>query len=108
MNIATATALGAAILTLGATTAAAQEPRSETVEYSDLDLQSTSGMRILNGRLERAISRVCYRPAARSIKQRRSARNCRRELAHQTGQLVEKVARGTVTLAGAITIRVEG
>jgi UrcA family protein len=108
MNIRHAMAAAMAFAALSSVPVAAQEPRSERVEYGDLNLSSEKGLQTLDRRLRHAIWRVCYQPNAWAIQQRKAAGKCRRDLRAKAQVLVEKVARGTVTLAGVISIKVDG
>lgn len=49
-----------------------------TVEVSthDLDLSRTTGQAQLQGRIDRAVKRVCKRPAAINLTERREVRQC--------------------------------
>lgn len=105
MKTNTVSAIAAAILAISATPAAAEEPRTAQVSYADLDVTTQDGQDKLNERLDRAIGRVCYDPAARSTQQYRAASQCRKELRGELDHIVAKLARGEVQFAGVITIQ---
>ncbi len=105
MKINTISAIAAATLAFSATQVSAQEPRTAQVSYADLDVSTQAGQDKLNERLDRAIGRVCYDPSARSTKQYRAARECRKELRGELDHVVAQLASGKVQFAGVIAIQ---
>lgn len=82
----TAIILAASIALTGvaAPSAFAEEPRTTNVSLADLDLGTREGIQALEDRMARAIARVCHASDARSTKQIRAVRQCRRDLHEQT------------------------
>ena len=58
-NVLTSTAIALAAVVLPLSTATANELRSATVEYADLNLATSAGQAALDRRIRRAVNAVC-------------------------------------------------
>ncbi|WCM26568.1 UrcA family protein [Sphingomonas sp. QA11] len=84
---------------------AMENPADVHVAYRDLNLKSPSGVRMLDRRIERAVSRICVEDGALDMQRRLAVFHCRRvalaKIASQRAAALENAARGNVELAAS-------
>jgi UrcA family protein len=90
--------------------ALAQEGHADVhVAYRDLNLQSPSGVRVLDRRIEWAIAEVCPNLTGLDLGRKLAVYRCRAakraEVAGQRAAALEKAMHGTVELAAAQPVR---
>ena len=56
--------------------AAETDPLTTAVSFADLDIGSPAGMRTLNGRIDRAASRLCIQEGRKSLQTELAERRC--------------------------------
>jgi UrcA family protein len=92
-KLAIASAVAVALSSIAAAPAVAQESQI-VVSYSDLDLNTTAGVQVLDQRLEAGVKAVCARPDIRNLKSMVAFEQCKDAAmtsAHE--QLAQKGAR---------------
>jgi UrcA family protein len=82
--------LAAAALPAAAHAQQDEAPRSVTVVYSDLNLESEEGVRILNSRIKGALDRVCGSPQQGTLRERMDSRSCQNSA--QSGAAAQRSA----------------
>ena len=80
-------------------TASSAEAVSISVQYSDLDLSTASGLATLEGRIERAASRICGRSEVRPLYKALAYKRCVAEVNNSARTEIARSRRSEPTVA---------